>query len=505
MSKISEYNPDVLNCISNLSNDEVFTPPEIVNEMLDMLPKEIWRDSKIKFLDPFCKSGVFLREIAKRLLNGLKDEIPNLQDRIDHIFHNQLYGIAITELTSLLSRRSLYCSKYPNCKYSISQFDDICGNIRFKRIEHSWNDGRCTYCGATKKEYNRDKSYESYAYEFIHTFKPERIFDMKFDVIVGNPPYQLKVASQEDQQNAVSIYNLFVESAIKLNPKYISMIMPSRWMTGGRGLDNFRKEMINDHSLRIVHDYVDATECFPGVEIKGGVCYFLREREYKGKCNYYLHKNGEIYKSERYLDELNLGLVIRDNRSIDIINKVVQSKGFESFKKIAGSQTPFGIVTSFKKYTENPDEKNTMKIYGNKFVGYTDPSYVTKNMDLAYKYKVLAPKAVGSGIIETDKINPFVPTCPSICTQTYIIYGCFDNKEEANNLCDYMKTKFFHFLLGQLKNTQQMSPDLFQLVPLLDFKESWSDEKLYKKYNLTQDEINYIKSTVRPMDNNEEE
>lgn len=125
------YNPDVLTCLANLSNDEVFTPPEVANRMLDMLPEELWHDSSATFLDPACKSGVFLREIAKRLIEGLKEEIPDLQERIDRIFHKQLYGIAITELTSLLSRRSVYCSKYPNSKYSITLFEDTSGNIRY--------------------------------------------------------------------------------------------------------------------------------------------------------------------------------------------------------------------------------------------------------------------------------------------------------------------------------------------------------------------------------------
>ena len=132
----SMYNPDVLTCLANLSNDEVFTPPEVANRMLDMLPEELWHDSRATFLDPACKSGVFLREIAKRLIEGLKEEIPDLQERIDHIFHKQLYGIAITELTSLLSRRSVYCSKYPNSKYSITLFEDTSGNIRSVSYTH---------------------------------------------------------------------------------------------------------------------------------------------------------------------------------------------------------------------------------------------------------------------------------------------------------------------------------------------------------------------------------
>ena len=161
------YNPDVLSCLANLSNDEVFTPPAVVNQMLDLLPQELFASPKTKFLDPATKSGVFLREITKRLIKGLEKEIPDLRARVDHILQTQVFGIATTELTSLVSRRSLYCSKYPSCKYSVSKFDTVEGNVRFRALKHTFVNGRCKWCGASASQFDRDASLESHAYEMF--------------------------------------------------------------------------------------------------------------------------------------------------------------------------------------------------------------------------------------------------------------------------------------------------------------------------------------------------
>lgn len=304
MSSLFEttYNPDVLSCIANLSNDEVFTPPEVANKMLDLLPKEIWSDPTATFLDPACKSGVFLREIAKRLIGGLENEFPNLEERLEHIFKKQLFGIAITELTSLLSRRSVYCSKYPTSVYSVVRFDNPEGNIDYKHYNHSWSAGRCEYCGVPKAVYDRNDEFESYAYQFIHLDSPESVFDMKFDVVIGNPPYQMNDGGGNGS-SAMPIYHRFIEQAKKLNPRYLCMIVPAKWHSGGKGLDSFRDEMLHDRRIRQMVTYGDSRECFQGVDIAGGVTYFLWERDYQGDCTSTFSESGETTTSSRNLSE----------------------------------------------------------------------------------------------------------------------------------------------------------------------------------------------------------
>lgn len=494
----NKYNPDVLSCLANLSNDEVFTPPTIANQMLDMLPAELWSNPDAKFLDPCCKSGVFLREIAKRLIDGLAKKIPDLQERLNHIYSKQLYGIAITELTSMLSRRSVYCSKYANGKYSIcNEFKNESGNIVFERTEHTWENGKCKFCGASQDVYDRDGTLETYAYQFIHI---DEVFKMKFDVIIGNPPYQLNVGVEQESY-AIPLYHKFIQQAKRLVPRYLTMIVPSRWFAGGRGLDEFRDEMLHDDRIRIIHDFADAGDCFPGVEIKGGVCYFLWDRENHGKCSIFTHKGSEITsKTERPLLEPGNDTFIRYNEGIEILNKV-RKFAEPSFANLVSPQTPFGIITSFKDYKTKPFQ-NSVNLYFAKGSGYITKGQIPKNIEMVDKFKIYITKSYGAGEGFPHQIlnKPLFGYKNSCCTQTYLCIGPFNSKEETINAMAYVSTRFFRFLVMLKKNTQDAMRGVYQFVPMQNFNEEWTDEKLYKKYKLTKAEISFIESMIRPME-----
>ena len=496
---LTNYNPDVLTCLANLSNDEVFTPPSLVNQILDGLPQELWQNKKATFLDPVSKSGVFLREIAKRLMFGLEKQIPDQQERINHIFKNQLFGIAITELTALLARRSVYCSKTANGKYSIcNTFDTEGGNIKFDRVEHTWHNDKCTFCGASQEVYDRGKDLETYAYQFIHTNKPEKIFkNMKFDVIIGNPPYQLSDGGFG--KSAAPLYHKFVQQAIKLNPRYLTMIIPSRWFASGKGLDEFRNEMLNDKRIKKLVDYWDSTDCFPGVDIAGGICYFLWEKEYSGACEIVnVHREKEV-SSIRPLNEFQT--LVRFGTAVDIIKKIKLHKE-DNMSSQVSSRKPFGLSTNVR-----PTKKGDLTLVWNGGEGPFESDKIEVGKELIDKWKVITSKVSYDHGGQPDKegkrrVLSKIEILPpkTICTETYLIAGKFDNEESSKNLVRYLKTKFVRFLVSQLSFSQDITKDRFSFVPIQNFDETWTDEKLYTKYGITSDEIDFIESMIRPME-----
>jgi site-specific DNA-methyltransferase (adenine-specific) len=516
--RLRGHNPDVLSCIANLSNDEVFTPPELANRMLDMLAEawatshngaNLWADPTVRFLDPCTKSGVFLREITRRLVEGLKDEIPDLQERVNHILTRQVFGIGITRLTAMLARRSVYCSKHANGPHSICKaFATESGHIWFERVEHTWKDGRCIYCGASQSTLDRGEERETYAYAFIHAddirARINEIFggDMQFDVIIGNPPYQMKGAAGGTSDS--SIYHLFVEQALKLDPRFLSMVIPSRWLAGGRGMDDFRKTMLTGRHISHFVDYTRMATAFPGVDFEGGIGYFLWDRSHQGDCNYSLVLGDEPQPPVvRKLDEFDV--FVRDERALSILKKV-RRLNEPSVADLVSGDTPFGLATNFDDYKDKPF-RGSVALYltkrGRRVVAYTTRSSIRKNLHLIDSWKVLLPEAYGDrGVVPAVVLGPSIVAPPeSVCTQTYLVAGPFTSKKAAISFQSYSRTRFFRFLVSLRKITQHALRSTYSWVPQQTWDRTWTDEELYAKYGITKKEQSYIESQIREVKN----
>ena len=407
---------------------------------------------------------------------------------------------AITELTAHLSRRSLYCSKHANGKYSVSHFDDEAGNIQYHALRHTWEAGKCKYCGASQAVYDRSDAAEQYAYQFIHTDNPNTLFNnMKFDVIIGNPPYQLSDGGA--QASATPLYDQFVEQAKKLNPRYLCMIIPSRWYAGGKGLDGFRNRMISDKNIRILHDFLNASDCFgTGVEIKGGVCYFLWDRDNEGYCAIFTHNGSEIKQQKaRYLKEGGSSVFIRYEEGVSILKKV-QAHKEPTIESLVSVQKPFGLRT-FTHGQAKPFA-DSIALFERGGVGYITSEDIEKNTESVDKHKIYISRAYNAGDTYPHQIigKPIYGPPGSCCTETYVMVGPFGSKEITENVIKYICTKFFRFLVFLIKVSQMAPSTVYAFVPLQDFSHPWTDEMLFKKYGLTEEEIAFIESMIRPME-----
>lgn len=506
--KDRQHVPDILDCLAQLSSDEVPTPPKVARAMLDLLPSEVWSDPELRWLDPCCKSGVFLREIISRLLEGLAEWEPDFEKRREHIFRTMIFGATITEITGYISRRTVYYSRDASGEHSVIRFANEAGNLPFVPAEHDFKAGRCQVCGAPE-DLERGDTRENYAYAFIHGAYPiEEMEDMKFDVIVGNPPYQIgmKDADGKRTANITPLYQLFVERAIDLDPRYLVMITPSRWFTGGKGLEEFRVRMIADRRFRNVVDNPKIYDCFPGAKIRGGVNYFLWDREYDGDCEFSTRIEGTtISTATRDLREGD-GVVIRDNRAAAIVRKV-KARSSSTLAEVVSPMDPFGqaIKTNYKHAEDAPFEGGIPLVFGTK-IGYVRRDQLERNHDWVSRWKVLLPGA-SSGDTPLDEAGnivdvvlgaPIALAPGSACTQTYLVAGLFDSELETKNYAHYLATKFVRFLVLQRKSTQHVTPDRFRFVPMLEMSREWTDEDLYKHFGLSQHEIAHIDTTIKP-------
>jgi site-specific DNA-methyltransferase (adenine-specific) len=490
--------PDILEVIANLSNDAVFTPPRVVNAVLNLLPEEVWTDPSLRWLDPGSKTGVFPREITKRLMLGLAEAIPDEAARLEHILTNMVFAIATEEITGMMSRRSLYCSKDASSQFSAVRLPSPNGNIWFDRAKHSFDKDRCSECGGTRDQLEQGNR-ANHAYGFIHADGRKMIekeMTMKFDVIVGNPPYQM-----DDGGNKASsspIYQLFVEQAKALNPQYVAMIIPSRWFAGGKGLDNFRTSMLKDRQITTLVDFTDASSLFPGIDIAGGVCYFLWTRGASGMCQITTEHNGKRSSSERRLDDHDT--FIRFNEALPIIDKV-RSKSKNFYDGVVSSRKPFGLDT-----TVTPDKKGGLTLYWRGGRGPIGRDRILTGIEMIDKWKVVTSRASYDHAGQHDKdgtrrvlskLDILKPK--EVCAETYLVLCAVDTKDEAESIEAYFRTRFARFMIAAISYTQDITKERFALVPVMPFTKTWTDEMLHEHFQLTDEEVSFISSIVKAM------
>lgn len=484
---------DILDTISDLDPNKVFTPPKIANEVLDLLPNDVWKNKEIKILDPVSKSGIFLRESARRLMNGLKEEIPNETIRRKHILNNNLFGIATEYTCSLISRRTLYYSKDPTSKFSVVKMSDTQGNIFFKRTKHNFFAKKCLICGG-KESLEKNDNSENFAYPFIHD--DEIIENMNFDVVVGNPPYQLE--DDGNDRSATIIYHHFVKQALKLNPRYVAMIIGSRWFAGGKGqgLKDFRIELIKDRRIAKLVDYENAKEVFPTVGIDGGVCYFLWDKNFKGVTEVVNKSGNSENSSKRFMDEFG-DIFIRWNEALTVLKKVLdKNKDNKFLNSIVSPRMPFGLPTNFNDF----DKKGpgTYKVYGlAKKENYIAKNKITKGHSYIKKYKVLVSYVKGIANYPDDIIlKPFIAQPNEVCKEQYLVIDSFETEQEAENFISYLDTKLVRFLIAIRKISKHNTSEVWSFVPYPDLDLKYTDEMLYKAYGISKTEKSFIESKI---------
>ena len=417
----------------------------------------------------------------------------------DDIVKDNMYVICNTPMAVGITRRTLFGFRQVDQKANIK-------NVQL--IER-----------ASKDQEGLVKELKSVGFWKGNSSKQE----MKFNAVVGNPPYQEKKSSDKTINNgafASALYPSFIDLATNISSSYISLITPSRWMTRvGQGItDAWVDKMLYGNHFIKMHDYLDATECFDNVEIKGGVNYFLFKEDYKGECQYTLHQKGKNITIDTYLDPIDSGVVIRDSMAIRIINKIIAVEGTyfknKCFVSMVSPKHYFDkgelLSSNWTGYSKLRDEEHCIKLYVNKRLessgyGWIKETEVLKCQSTIPLHKIYIPKSGGSG---TDAIilgTPFYGEPNSVCSYTYLVIGYNAethnfSHEECMNIITYIKSRFFRYLVSIKKKTQDNPRDVFQFVPMQDFSHPWTDEELYEKYSLDLFEREYIESSIKPMD-----
>ena len=520
-----------LQSLEKLTDSEIITPFEVVKKMVELLPEEVFTNLNNRFIDVSTKSGIYLKYIFFNLLHKLPNiqlsknnnqldyeldedyDFTNLDDKKRFILRYMIYGIATSELSFLTSKRTLYENINEN------EDSEKNGKILSKPIFKNW-EGNIVYKKLNNEEYwFLETDIETINKELTKNIILKKDKEMKFNVIIGNPPYQKNDGGGKGN-NSKPIYNLFIDKSKELKPNYMSFIIPSRWMSGGRGLDNFRKSMLNDKRFKKIIDFKNSLDCFSNVDIKGGICYFLWELKYANKCEYTIkkkEKGKEIIVSNQYRDLNKYDVLIRDNKAINILEKVLnkielfnKKRNIVYMNKKVSSQSFYADMNArlFQKelkYNENIYLKgNGYKVYVNKDtfpksnngIGYIEKDLITKTNIGKYinNHKVFIPKT-----FRELKNKPFYGEPNSICSETYIVIDICKNKKEANNLINYFNTDLVSFLIKQKKITHNSSKETYSFIPSLNMKYNWTNEKLYKLFNISNSEIEYMSKSIKDM------
>lgn len=481
---------DIFDYIPPQQTNQIFTPRRVVKLMVDLVVEnnpDIFSNYNVKFVDLYTKSGLYITEIVKRLNEGLKEQIPNSEERMRWILENQVYACAPSNIIYNIAKNFIFCN--------------------FKGVD-SKNIVECDLTEHTKSGNAKKKLMELFGDD-----------SLKFNVIIGNPPYQEMDGGA--QASARPIYHHFVRLAKELNPELISFIMPTRWYAGGKGLDEFRDEMINDIHLRELHDWLTPEDIFPNTNIRGGVCYFLWDKKYDNSKNLtrvVTHENNSITADDfRGMKVEGVDIFVRDGKAITILEKVFVDKNIDTMLNHVSSRRPFGFEGNFIKESNfrktNSGLTDPIQCYGKgQIVGYVERDEITVRPQWIDIWKVYTPRANNIGTeLNDDNLNTFVGAPKTICTESYLVIGAELGLDEnsCNSLSKYLTTKFARYLHGIAKGSQDATSKTFKFVPIQNFSDksdiNWSvsvqelDKQLYEKYGLSDEDIKHIERRIKVM------